>query len=145
MSWTEQRINKLEKLWSEGFSASRIAEQMGGISRSAVLGKVHRLGLPGRSISTKKPKRAKPKKRAKLAGGIFNPHNQPPPKEVLLPALKKETIPEKLISFQDLEEGQCKYPYGNPKSGKFGYCGKPVALGKSYCAGCDAKTRVRRG
>ena len=148
MSWTEQRINELEKLWAEGLSASQIAGQLGGVTRNAVIGKVTRLGLPKRRSTSRiysKPKKAKPKKRARTAGGIFNPHTQPPPKEVLLPALKKEPIPENLISFQDLKEGQCKYPYGNPKRGKFGYCGKPVALGKSYCAGCEAKTRVRRG
>jgi len=146
MSWTEQRVETLKDLWAEGLSASQIAGQLGGVTRNAVIGKVHRLGLPKRGTASRiysKPKKSKPEKRARLAGGIFNPHTQPP-KEVLLPALKKETIPENIISFQDLKEGQCKFPYGSPKHEPFGYCGKPVSLGKTYCAGCEAKTRVRR-
>src|SRR5580700_2118654 len=49
MSWTDDRIDQLKSLWTEGLSASHIAKVMGGISRNAVIGKVHRLGLAGRA------------------------------------------------------------------------------------------------
>lgn len=49
MNWTDERVEKLKKLWSEGLSASQIAAQLGGVSRNAVIGKVHRLSLPGRA------------------------------------------------------------------------------------------------
>ena len=49
MNWTDERVEKLKKLWSEGLSASQIAAQLGGVSRNAVIGKVHRLGLSGRA------------------------------------------------------------------------------------------------
>ena len=49
MNWTDERVEKLKKLWSEGLSASQIAAQLGGVSRNAVIGKVHRLCLPGRA------------------------------------------------------------------------------------------------
>ncbi|AJY45697.1 GcrA family cell cycle regulator [Martelella endophytica] len=51
MSWTDERVEKLKQLWSEGLSASQIATQLGGVSRNAVIGKVHRLALPGRAKS----------------------------------------------------------------------------------------------
>ena len=51
MSWTDDRVEKLKQLWSEGLSASQIANQLGGVSRNAVIGKVHRLSLPGRAKS----------------------------------------------------------------------------------------------
>ena len=51
MSWTDERVEKLKQLWSEGLSASQIANQLGGVSRNAVIGKVHRLSLPGRAKS----------------------------------------------------------------------------------------------
>ena len=51
MSWTEERVELLKKLWSEGLSASQIAAELGGITRNAVIGKVHRLGLSGRAKS----------------------------------------------------------------------------------------------
>ena len=48
MSWNDERVNTLKKLWAEGHSASQIAKQLGGVTRNAVIGKVHRLGLSNR-------------------------------------------------------------------------------------------------
>ena len=48
MAWTDERIKNLRQLWSEGQSASKIAEQLGGVTRNAVIGKIHRLGLSNR-------------------------------------------------------------------------------------------------
>ena len=49
MQWTDERVEKLKRLWAEGLSASQIAGELGnGITRNAVIGKVHRLGLSGR-------------------------------------------------------------------------------------------------
>ena len=53
MSWTDERVELLRKLWTEGHSASQIAAQLGGVTRNAVIGKVHRLGLSGRGKSTR--------------------------------------------------------------------------------------------
>ncbi|MCF3933923.1 GcrA cell cycle regulator [Acuticoccus sp. M5D2P5] len=53
MSWTDERIEVLRKLWAEGHSASQIATTLGGVSRNAVIGKIHRLGLSGRVKATK--------------------------------------------------------------------------------------------
>ncbi|WP_371037091.1 GcrA family cell cycle regulator [Rhodosalinus sp. FB01] len=49
MSWTEERVELLKKMWSEGQSASQIAKELGGVTRNAVIGKVHRLGLSNRA------------------------------------------------------------------------------------------------
>jgi len=49
MSWTDERVEKLKELWAEGMSASQIAKQLGGVTRNAVIGKVHRLGLSNRT------------------------------------------------------------------------------------------------
>ena len=51
MSWNDERVELLKKLWGEGLSASQIAGELGGITRNAVIGKVHRLGLSGRAKS----------------------------------------------------------------------------------------------
>ncbi|MBY8976716.1 GcrA cell cycle regulator [Rhodobacteraceae bacterium NNCM2] len=48
MSWTDERVEKLKELWGEGMSASQIAKSLGGVTRNAVIGKVHRLGLSNR-------------------------------------------------------------------------------------------------
>src|SRR3954462_10521046 len=49
MGWTDERVEQLKQLWTEGLSASQIARVMGGVTRNAVIGKVHRLGLAGRA------------------------------------------------------------------------------------------------
>ncbi|MFC0687608.1 GcrA family cell cycle regulator, partial [Novosphingobium clariflavum] len=66
MSWTDERIDKLTKMWEGGATASQIADELGGVSRNAVIGKAHRLGLKARPSPVKaneKPARpAAPKK-----------------------------------------------------------------------------------
>ena len=72
MSWTEERVEVLKKLWAEGHSASQIAKQLGGVTRNAVIGKVHRLGLSGRATPSRPVKRpprlARPKPRIQQTG-----------------------------------------------------------------------------
>lgn len=76
MSWTDERVELLKKLWADGLSASQIAAQLGGVSRNAVIGKVHRLKLSGRTKSassgTPKVKRATPPRPSSPSRGGFN-------------------------------------------------------------------------
>src|SRR3981189_3258414 len=62
-NWTDDRVELLKKLWGDGLSASQIAGELGGITRNAVIGKVHRLGLSGRakspSSSAPRPRKAR--------------------------------------------------------------------------------------
>ncbi len=64
MSWTDDRVETLKKMWGEGQSASQIAKELGGVTRNAVIGKVHRLGLSNRASSSGATK-AEPKAKAK--------------------------------------------------------------------------------
>lgn len=112
MSWTDERVALLTKYWAEGHSASKIAELMGGLTRNAVIGKAHRLGLPGRpsplrrkagASKTTKAKTAA-KKPAKAAAENAEPAKKAtkpkaePAKEVAAeakkPAPRKKTEPE---------------------------------------------------
>ena len=77
MSWTDERVETLKKMWGEGQSASQIAKELGGVTRNAVIGKVHRLGLSNRAGSaTAAPAKAKEKPAAKAAA----PKAPPKPK-----------------------------------------------------------------
>ena len=78
MSWTDDRVEKLKELWSEGISASQIAKVLGGVTRNAVIGKVHRLGLSNRATTSDESKTTDttPKAKAKAA-----PTPRPEPKE----------------------------------------------------------------
>ncbi|HLB07331.1 MAG TPA: GcrA family cell cycle regulator [Alphaproteobacteria bacterium] len=99
MTWTPERIELVKNLWQEGLTTSAIARKV-GVSKNAVVGKVHRLGLPGRES----PIRHKPSKVVGMAKGAV-----------------------------------CHWPLGEPGADGFGFCGKPAAPGKPYCAEhCDA-------
>ncbi len=68
MSWTDERVEMLKKMWSEGQSASQIAKELGGVTRNAGIGKVHRLGLSNRtSGAAPAPAAAKPEAKPKPA------------------------------------------------------------------------------
>ena len=94
MSWTEERIERLKAMWAEGSTASQIAEELGGVSRNAVIGKAHRLGLEARPSPVKpgeekeaaaaEPKAAKPAPVRDPAPAA--PKAAPPPRPVSTPA-----------------------------------------------------------
>ncbi|HVM38028.1 MAG TPA: GcrA family cell cycle regulator [Sphingomicrobium sp.] len=81
MSWTDERIERLKKMWSQGATASQIADELGGVSRNAVIGKAHRLGLDARP-SPVKPGEEKEKKPAAAAepAPVSTPAPAPAPK-----------------------------------------------------------------
>jgi len=81
MSWTDERIDQLKKLWSKGMTASQIADELGGVSRNAVIGKAHRLGLQSRP-SPVKPNDPPPPPPAKTRGKQAAPP-APAPKQVV--------------------------------------------------------------
>ena len=81
MSWTDERVELLKKMWSEGQSASQIAKELGGVTRNAVIGKVHRLGLSNRAGATPAPAKAE----AKPVAAPAAPKPKPAPEAVAKP------------------------------------------------------------
>ena len=81
MSWTDERIDRLKELWSKGMTASQIADELGGVSRNAVIGKAHRLGLQSR------PSPVKPNEPAPVKG------KSEPAAEAAAPAKAQPEIP----------------------------------------------------
>lgn len=126
MPWDQERTEQCVKLWNEGLSANHIASRLGGVSRNAVIGKIHRMGLshtsPGRPFRTygKRIKASKPRKPKRVpAFGKPLPPEQP--------------TPDKLFGLADLESNQCRFPYGDPQEPGFGFCGCETQMGSSYC------------
>ena len=145
MSWNDERVELLKKLWSEGLSASQIAGRLGSVTRNAVIGKVHRLGLSGRAttsrMKTHRPrqrmanaKRTANKPRFAVAGnpavrGLFAGEGEayvPPAEEMIIPLAERKTI-------QSLTECSCRWPIGDPQMADFHFCGKTKVLGLPYC------------
>ncbi|MEM9495466.1 MAG: GcrA family cell cycle regulator [Pseudomonadota bacterium] len=134
MAWTPERVEQLKTLWSEGLSAAQIANKMGGVTRNAVIGKVHRLGLSGRATPAK-PQRgragAEPKNEetteiapvAEVKPIIAEP-------DFISPAL----LDGDAMTVATIKNNMCKWPIGDPASDDFHFCGQPTSAGKSYCA-----------
>ena len=72
MAWNDERVELLKKLWSDGLSASQIAGRLGGVTRNAVIGKVHRLGLSGRA-TTSRMKSHRPRARVQSPRRLMKP------------------------------------------------------------------------
>lgn len=138
-AWTDDRIDRLKTLWLEGRTAEQIAADLkNGITRSAVLGKVYRMGLsagrPARPpVRSPKPTRRTPTPAARCGKAPASPA-----------ALRRATTPVAMParSIPDPEAGgldllslrpcHCRWPYGDPRTGVV-FCGRPVARG-AYCA-----------
>ncbi len=97
MSWTDDRVETLKKMWTEGQSASQIAKELGGVTRNAVIGKVHRLGLSNRTEEEAEPvAKAEAKVEAKVETKV---EAKPEPKVEIKPeAPKYEAAPEQRAS-----------------------------------------------
>lgn len=129
--WTEERVEKLKALRSAGYSAGIIANELGGVSRSAVLGKLHRLGLFGSHKAGKRHKGGpKPNPRVEALAMPVRKMSAAP-----LPLPQEDAPKGPLVSFADLEPHHCRAIYGHPKDGgEWGYCGCERVPGSSYCA-----------
>ncbi len=102
MSWTDERVELLKKMWTEGQSASQIAKELGGVTRNAVIGKVHRLGLSNRAGATPAKAEAKPAK--------AEPKPKPQPKTE--PA--REAKPEPVAEAKPIPARKAIIPAGQP-------------------------------
>lgn len=148
MSWNDERVDLLKKLWSEGLSAAQIAGRLGGVTRNAVIGKVHRLGLSGRA-TTSRMKSPRPRMRTAAQvnakrpngksrfGSIGNPALRAlyqPEAEAYTPPAEELVIPLKeRKSIQSLTECSCRWPIGDPQLADFHFCGKDKVPGLPYC------------
>ena len=147
MSWDDNRIEQLKKLWGEGLSASQIAAELGGVTRNAVIGKVHRLGLSGRA-KAKPAVAARPRKVVKAAqrtttivsrGNLAVVEYVEAVPEVM-PVRENVVIPmSRRISIMELREGVCRWPLGDPLQSDFAYCGGDCGVGRTYC---EAHARI---
>lgn len=142
MSWTDERIALLRTSWESGMTASQIAEALGeGVTRNAVIGKAHRLGLEARPSPVKVGEIVED-----LVGGVVAavegvigaageaiaavvaPRAAPKrPARPVAPAKPAKT------TLLDLSEKVCKWPIGHPGETDFHFCGKAAQTGFPYC------------
>ena len=152
MSWTDERVELLSKLWAEGLSASQIATQLGGVSRNAVIGKVHRLKLSGRgrasaaqprakkaapAASTPKPVVSRPVRTVAASVGAtalaVQFDAEPVARQVLRPVTDVVVPISRQLDLLQLTERTCKWPNGDPLSEEFSFCGNEAGETGPYC------------
>lgn len=142
MGWTDERIELLKKLWRDGLSASQIAKQLGGVTRNAVIGKVHRLGLSGRAAPSK-PQRCvfKAPRPARVATAAPSAPRRLTERvkerevtgEITPPApVRYVAEAPGMATLSTLGAHMCKWPIGDPMLENFTFCGRRTDMGP-YC------------
>ena len=155
MSWTDERIERLKKMWADGATASQIADELGGVSRNAVIGKVHRLKLSSRGRATAAP--ARQKKATQASGGsksvsratsvsrsvttsigataLQQQFDAEPVARHYLRPVENVVVPiSRRLQLVQLNERTCKWPNGDPLSEDFHFCGNESAESGPYCS-----------
>jgi GcrA cell cycle regulator len=144
--WTDEKVELLRQLWLDGKSASQIAAELGdGVTRNAVIGKVHRLGLSGRVKASaptaprvrQRPTAARPA--APRSGGFRGNTALALARETQIeaePQIREDVvIPMSLrVTIVELREAMCRWPLGDPTSSEFRYCGIQTQNDGPYCA-----------
>tara|TARA_B100001093_G_C26736939_1_gene974873 strand:- start:547 stop:1071 length:525 start_codon:yes stop_codon:yes gene_type:complete len=139
MSWTDERVALLKKLWGEGRTAAEIAKDLGGVTRNAVIGKAHRLKLSSRVSPIQqnaKKQSAKPaQEKAKVSRSMPSPANHISAVEPVDKKSSSYSKPKnsKLYDLMDLAPRACRWPEGDPKEDNFGFCGAHCLPGLPYC------------
>ncbi len=139
MAWTEDRVEVLSKLWADGLSASQIAKQLGGVTRNAVIGKVHRLGLSGRAKPSRPaaPRTGKPSApRTRTVTKVSAPRPAPRavPKAPPPPPIKAKPLANgEYATILTIREHMCKWPIGDPSKSDFRFCGRKTDPATPYC------------
>jgi GcrA cell cycle regulator len=144
--WTDETVETAKKMWAQGESASVIADKVGAVSRSAVLGLLHRHGLSrGTNIgsSNRSLKHRADRGRIKRAQRT---EAKAPDLKPLAPKFSPEPLPPlepvtKRRTFEQLQDHECRWPVGDPKHDDFGFCGLPRVVGKPYCEDCCRRAR----
>lgn len=145
LSWTDDRVALLRRLWEDGQSASKIAAQLGGVTRNAVIGKVHRLGLGGRARGAEEAPASTPTPKAvEIETAIAVVETQAPEPVAILSHRPAPVFPtpapepvalavSKRVTIMDLRESMCRWPLGDPTTPEFRFCGARSITGLPYC------------
>ena len=137
MAWTDDRVEILKKLWAEGLSASQIARELGDVTRNAVIGKVHRLGLAGRASPTKPKSRLRHREHIDYGESSYHGSSRSIINDYVKPLVMPEpavTSDGEPINILSLNEKVCKWPIGEPGDDDFRFCGNRKENGSPYCA-----------
>jgi len=133
VGWSDAAVETLKTLWDDpDFSAAMIAQRL-GVTRNAVLGKIHRLGLskPRTPQSSAGPVPPPRRRRLSRSAAVSRPPPHRPAAE--LPESNPDVEPGLVPRLEDLPRRACHWPIGDPQAPDFAFCGRPAGTGP-YCA-----------
>ena len=131
MSWNQQKVDNLKKLWNEGVATSRIGEQL-GFTKNAVIGKAFRLGLERRQNSRKKTTQSQSVSSVTMYRETNVPGNsQISPKREVTRRREKFSFKKSIVGTGSFKS--CQWPIGDPLEEGFHYCGGQNIPTKPYC------------
>lgn len=153
--WTAARELEVRKLWTAGYTASQIALEIGGTTRNAVIGKLHRAGLtlnhrtPGVTIQCDPAARMSGSKPGRRPDGFRRMPDKrtPKPLQQLFASPAPDPVldipPHERVPLQALTDESCRWPIGDPGHPGFGFCNGKHIRGFKYC-GFHARIAYRR-
>jgi GcrA cell cycle regulator len=131
MSWTKEKVEKLQKLWGKGNTANQIAEIIGGISRNAVIGKAHRLNLSSKIKTRSVPTNQNFHNNNNTENNPKQRRGRKSRFQSLI--IEKDFEPENPKQLEELTDDVCKYPINHPTDKDFYFCGRSSLKDFSYC------------
>lgn len=146
MTWTDERVSELSRLWELGYSASAIGRML-GVSKNAVVGKAHRMRLESRPSPIRRDHRAPVRRRVPMPArplvprtvAVSMPASAPAPRL----AIPRVAAP-RLAVRRDGKGPNCLWPHGDPGESDFHFCGEPAIDGKPYCPDHCARAYITR-
>ncbi len=133
MTWTDERVDELSRLWASGYSASAIGRML-GVSKNAVVGKAHRMRLESRPSPIRRDQRTPARRRVPMPAQTL-------PRQPI--AVAPPPTPRWIIQRKS-DGPSCLWPIGDPSEADFHFCGAQAVEGKPYCPDHCARAYITR-
>lgn len=148
-NWTTERITHLKKLWTLGQPASAIATILGNVTRNAILGKVHRLGLSTPSTASTRASATSTQRRSRRQSSSAKTRAAPSCRPQPIKTKRASKFPplQPLVlnnppRLGELKPDQCCWPEGDPRKSDFHFCGRSKTPARPYCEHHRARSKA---
>jgi len=138
MGWTDESVEELRRLWDKGLTANEIAKKL-GVTKNAIVGKVHRLCLKARPSPIKNKNEEVADAQLELEEVLTEEKVETEDIETVKceeaeePAVDSGSVKKDKVKLIELDSHTCRWPIGDPRDDDFGFCGKKVRAGQTYC------------
>ncbi|MBP5215987.1 MAG: global cell cycle regulator GcrA-like protein [Alphaproteobacteria bacterium] len=142
MGWTDESVEQLRQMWAKGLTANEIAKKL-GVTKNAIVGKVHRLCLKARPSPIKNKTGDSPEKNDEAFDVEINDMPEIADEALEVFHEEKKPLSGTNVRLIDLDSHTCRWPIGDPRDEDFCFCGKKVRAGQTYCDEHSAMAYVK--